>query len=87
MATVRAKFVCNSKTVYAFANGGGSVKFEFGEVYSNEPDHENKNFWDATPSGEISMWISNPPAFARFKEAGVDAEFYVDFTPAPKAGA
>ena len=85
---VRAKFKIDRVETYEKEGFSPDVgKVWLSPVYSDDPNHENKNFWDATPSGEISMWISNPPAFARFKEAGVDAEFYVDFTPAPKAGA
>ena len=48
-------------------------------VYSSDPNHENKAFWDATPSGSITLWINNPAGFATFE---VGKEYYVDFTPA-----
>lgn len=51
----------------------------FAPVYSSDPKHENKSFWDATPSGTIQMWISNPAAFSQFE---LGKEYYVDFTPA-----
>jgi hypothetical protein len=50
-------------------------------VYSPDPKHENKAFWDATPQGEISLGISNPQAYAEF-ESRIGKEFYIDFTPA-----
>lgn len=46
-------------------------------VSSSDPSHENKTFWDATPSGQINMWIQNEKAFARFE---LGKEYYVDFT-------
>lgn len=40
---------------------------------------ENRRFWDATPSGEITLIISNPDAAATFE---VGRDYYVDFIPA-----
>lgn len=68
--TVRAKFKVINKE-------GNMVKML--PVYSEDPNHENKKFWDATPSGDITMYITNPAAVDQF-EAG--KEYYVDFTPA-----
>jgi hypothetical protein len=48
-------------------------------VYSDDPAHENRAFWQATPSGSIDMWINNPAAFDQFEEG---AEYYIDFTRA-----
>lgn len=44
-----------------------------------EPETENASFSKYTPSGQISMSITNPNAFGFFAQG---AEFYVDFTPA-----
>lgn len=38
---------------------------------------ENKAFWNATPAGDITMYITNPTAFSAFE---VGKEYYVDFT-------
>ncbi|MDA8178308.1 MAG: hypothetical protein M0T69_02035 [Deltaproteobacteria bacterium] len=57
--------------------GGGEVNLT--PVYSEDPNHKNKKFWDATPSGSIQMCINNPVAFDRFEEG---AEYYVEFTKA-----
>jgi hypothetical protein len=73
--TVRGKFRVESKD----PSETGRVAMR--AVYSDDPTHENKSFWDATPSGEISMWINNPSAFKYFK---LDDDVYVDFTIAPK---
>lgn len=66
---VRAKFKCR-------ANEGGQIGLE--PVHSGS--EENKEFFQATPSGVISMGIVNESAAAAFVPG---AEHYVDFTPAP----
>lgn len=40
---------------------------------------ENRSFWQATPSGELRMTITNPAAAMRFE---VGRTYYLDFTPA-----
>lgn len=70
---VRAKFKVDSK------GPGESGLVVLNPVYSTDPNHENKSFWDATPNGKIEMWISNPNAFKQFE---LGKEYYVDFTPA-----
>lgn len=35
-------------------------------------------FWEATPSGALELWINNPSAHGFFQEG---REFYADFTP------
>ena len=47
-----------------------------------EKSEENKAFWEATPSGKIEFGTVNATAAAMFE---LDSEYYVDFTPAPKA--
>jgi hypothetical protein len=69
--TVRAKFVCTKREW----PGGVELK----PVYSDDPEHENKKFWDATPSGELKMYINNPQAIGFFE---VGHEYYLDFTKA-----
>ena len=49
-------------------------------VYSDDPNSENKKFWDASPSGEIRLGTVNPDAWRAFE---LDKEYYVDFTPVP----
>jgi hypothetical protein len=48
-------------------------------VYSTDPAHENKAYWDASPSGEIRLGTINEAAWQQFKLGG---EYYIDFTPA-----
>src|SRR5574343_1440901 len=48
-------------------------------VYSNNPDDENRKFWDASPSGEIKLGVINPQAWPYFE---LGAEYYVEFKKA-----
>ena len=53
---------------------------KFVPVYGNgDPDHENTKFWQASPSGEISLGTVNPEAWSQFE---LGKEYYVDFTSA-----
>lgn len=71
---VRAKVRCNAKTANTV---------DFTTVYEPDAakDTENARFTTATPWGDIRMGINNPAALEQFE---VNAEYYVDFTPAPK---
>jgi len=73
--SVRAKFFV--KTVEVYSVQPPSRKIVLAPVYSQDPLHENKAFWDATPSGEISMTINNPRAAEFFKPG---QEYYIDFS-------
>jgi hypothetical protein len=51
-------------------------------VYGNgDPNHENTKFWEATPSGQLTLGMINLAAAVQFE---LGDEFYVDFTVAPK---
>lgn len=71
---VRAKF-----RVFGKVDQGYCVKVQMAPVYSDDPNSENKKFWDATPSGSLELYISNKPAADLFEQ---DKEYYVDFTKA-----
>lgn len=78
--TVRAKVFVRNVTQLAYGGTDGkqhqeSVEFDF--VYADDPDHENRAFWEATPSGKLEMQITNPGAFGFF---GIGQEYYLDFT-------
>lgn len=67
--STRCKMVCSSKderlkTVYLHP------------VYSGSD--ENKQFFEATPGGQVSLNILNESALAQFEQG---KEYYVDFTP------
>ena len=75
---VRAKFRVTNITQ---PNWGGSktTSIEMTPVYSDDPNHENKKFWDATPMGSIVLHINNEAAAKQFEPNG---EYYVDFSKA-----
>lgn len=75
VVSVRAKFIVD------FKESGDSGRVSLIPVYSTDPRHENKAFWDATPGGQINLWIQNNAAFSQFTQG---QSFYVDFTPAPR---
>lgn len=76
LSSVRAKFIVTKVEVYQPTSRLIAMK----PVYSQDPTHENKAFWDATPNGELTMTINNPTA-AEFFRPG--EEYYIDFSPAP----
>ena len=51
-------------------------------VYSDDPQSENKKYWDFTPSGEIKLGTVNPAAWEYF---GLGEEHYVTFERAEQA--
>lgn len=78
---IRAKFFCKEIIRTGWSDNGtpklgSAVVYKFAAVYSNDPNHENKAFWDATPSAELSMTITN--ADAQVFELG--QEYYLDFS-------
>lgn len=74
MNQVRAKF----KAVEV-SGDDGQINVNLEPVYSDDPEHENKKFWDATPAGQFWMNINNQ-ACAGFFQPG--HEYYIDITPA-----
>ena len=48
-------------------------------VFSPEEGSENKQFWDASPGGQLSLNCINPKATAYFE---LGKEYYLDFTKA-----
>ncbi len=74
---VRAKF-----KVTKMEQHGPDFSVVLDPVHSNDPNHENKAFWDATPSGKIEMYI-NGQGRADHLGFKLGEEYYVDFEPAP----
>lgn len=74
---VRVKVRCESL---------GQNEVSFQTVYETDEtknaDPENVRFTEATPWGNIRLGINNKAALDQFK---VGDDYYVDFTPAPKA--
>jgi len=74
---VRAKFKVNAIELYESPDESGRVKL----VATNTKEGDNVDWSKWTPSGEISMYITNPEAFKVFKEAfHAKRLFYVDFS-------
>ena len=74
---VRAKF-----RVHNVTRNSWGTDVAMSPVYSGSD--ENKQFWDATPCGEIRMTIKNEAAAKHFEP---NKEYYIDFTPAEPAAA
>ena len=78
---VRAKMTCNGIESFQYGRDPKATtrKVRLGAVYGTEG--ENKDFADATPSGECWMMIdASRPALAFFEPG---KKYYVTFTPAP----
>ena len=81
---VRAKFVCNSVKPYSYDDGktvaGKNITMTAAIAYceGGVRKDENESWSAATPSGNISIHISNPAAFDQFEEG---KSYYLDFTP------
>lgn len=75
MKTVRAKF-----SMTAIKNEDGSMNVNGYAVYSEDPNHENKQFNDATPGGNIYLNIAANKEAQNFFEVGVTKEYYLDIT-------
>lgn len=53
---------------------------EMSPVYGNgDPNHENTKFWQASPSGSLTLGTVIKAAVEQFE---LEREFYIDFTPA-----
>lgn len=73
---VRAKFYI---TTIAPSHGGKGGQISLTPVYSNNPEHPNRKFWEATPTGKVDVYITKQEAFDYFATQ-MGKEFYVDFT-------
>ena len=78
MEAVRAKMQCRAMETTDFGTWKQN-KVSLGAVYGN--GGENKDFSDATPSGECWMVISSGRPAAEFFKPG--KTYYVTFTEAP----
>lgn len=76
---VVAKMRCNSTETTKHSSTFQTHKMRLGAVYGKEG--ENKDFNDATPSGECWMQISDGRPAADFFKPGKN--YYVTFTEAP----
>lgn len=73
MKTVRCKMKCLN-----VVDHGDKQTVNMQAVYSNDPNHENKQFWDATPGGTFQMnYINKNTQFLP------NREYYIDLTLVP----
>ena len=77
MSDVRGKFAVSKVTNHSATST--YVEVELGAVYGGSTNAEDNSYSAATPSGKITMTLTNPDAVAKLPIGGV---FYVDFTPA-----
>lgn len=83
---VKAKFKCSS--VQSYSNDGGQTiagkNINLSAVIAYNVDgtrnDENEGWSEATPSGTLSIHISNPAAFEQFEEG---KDYYLTFEEAP----
>lgn len=75
---MRCKMRLNEKTAGDYS-GQQKTKLSFAPVFSEDPESENKKYWDATPSGELRLDVVNAAAVEGLE---VGKEYYVDVTPA-----
>jgi len=79
--TVRAKMRIRKIELYDSPKGGGQVTLS--AVYSGDKNSEDNTFSQATPSAELTMMVTNPPAFDFFKKVWEEEKkVYLDFSVA-----
>lgn len=76
---VVAKMQCNFTETQNYGGSKPQHKVQLGAIYGKEG--ENKDFSDATPSGQCWMQISDGRPAADFFKPG--KKYYVTFTEAP----
>lgn len=70
----------DGKSDYSRPNSVEMRTLKFSPVYGNgDPTHENTKFWNASPSGSITLGTVNPAAWEQFD---MGKEYYLDFTEA-----
>lgn len=74
--SVRAKFKCQSKVMHGEGNQQYAA-LSFNASYGEGKDNKDWSRW--TPSGSLTMSITNPSAFDWFE---VGKEYYLDFSEA-----
>lgn len=74
----RAKFRCHILEVFNAGTDQEAKTAKFHPVYGDTP--ENKEFFKATPSGELSLCWMNPNV-----NIEVNKEYFLDITEAPAA--
>ena len=79
---MRAKMQVQSVTKYGDAQESLSMSAVTGTTqYGPQGENEDNTYARYTPSGSISLSITNPALIGKFR---VGQRFYVDFTEAPE---
>ncbi len=71
--TVQCKFLVNQIT-----ESRHHMSYHLGAVYSNDPNHPNHKFWEATPNGELTITVSKEKIPGRILQLG--SEYFLDLT-------
>ena len=81
---VRAKVAVTGMQDYFHPTTGEiqSRQVTLSAVYSNDPNSANYSWSKWTPSGQVTLQITNPDAYSQFQPG---KEYFVDFTEAPKS--
>jgi hypothetical protein len=78
---VRAKFICQ-RTEEVKYQGYKQTNIIFTAVGPyNSKDYDSKKFWEASPSGQLTLGTVNEKAVAYFTPG---KKYYLDFTEAPE---
>jgi hypothetical protein len=77
---VRAKFIVQSIEKSLAYQGKEVSTIKMAPVYSQDPESENRKFWEASPSGSLLLAVINKQAADQFI---LGREYYLDFTEAP----
>lgn len=91
MSNVRAKFkvdaITRTMSSKAVMGPDGKSTYEpceirtvvMSPVYSQDPESENRKFWDSSPSGKLELGCANLAAAEMFE---LGREYYIDFSQA-----
>ncbi len=78
--SVRAKFIVQSIEKSLGYQGKEVSTIKMAAVYSQDPESENRKFWEASPSGTLVLGVVNSEAAGQFE---LGREYYLDFSEAP----
>ena len=83
--TIAARLKCYSVTDYNPGGGVLSKSVKLSPLYDPDPASPNYSFSQATPSGDVSLTITNPKAFDQFVEGKVFDVVFTEYQAPPAA--